>query len=126
MFILPFRYAMVFTALGLGLAAAVALMMLDLLGKLMSGEPFSIISWMLGNFVLLLILMVVVAVIITAITWGYWLGDLGNGPRRRDVSHTDEERDALDVLERKYANKEITMTDYLALKRGIEKDRPKY
>jgi uncharacterized membrane protein len=124
-FILPFRYAMIITALGLGLAAVVLVMMLDLFNHIFSGDPFSIISWLFTNFILLLIIMIIIAGIITAITWGYWLGDLGGGRRRGD-DRSDEAKAALEVLEKKYANKEITMTEYLALRKGIDRDRPKY
>jgi uncharacterized membrane protein len=69
--------------------------------------------------------MVIIAVVISVMTWGYWLGDFGNGYRRKD-DRGEEAKAALNVLEKKYANHEITMTEYLALRKGIERDRPKY
>ncbi len=126
MFRLPFRYALIVTILGLVVVASFLLVMLDLLNHMLRGDGFSIISWLMGDLVLLLIVMVIVALIISAITWGYWLGDLGDGKGRGGEDRTEEARAALEVLEKKYANREITMSEYLALRKGIDRDRPRY
>jgi uncharacterized membrane protein len=125
-FRLPFRYSLIVTALGLVMAAVFLLIFLDLFNHLMRGDVFSVVTSLVGDLVLMFIVMVVVALIISAITWGYWLGDLGDGKGRRGEDRTEEARVALEVLEKKYANREITMSEYLALRKGIDRDRPKY
>lgn len=125
-FRLPFRYALIVTALGLVVVASFLLVMLDLLNHMLRGDGLSIVSWLVGDLVPLFVVMIVVAVIISAITWGYWLGDLDNGKVRRGEDRTEEARAALEVLEKKYADREITMSEYLALRKGIDRDRPRF
>ncbi len=117
---------MIVTAFGLFVVASFLLIMLDLINHLLRGDAFPIIPWTIGNLALLIITMIVVALIISAIAWGYWLGDIGNGSGGRREDRSEEARTALGVLEKKYANKEITMSEYLALRKGIERDRPRY
>jgi uncharacterized membrane protein len=118
---------MLVTALAMIIVVALAVVMLDLFQHLGRGDPFSLISFLIGDLALLFIVMIAVALIISAITWGHWLGDLGDGrvsSRRSDRS--EDAQAALDVLEKKYADHEITMSEYLALRKGIDRDRPKY
>jgi uncharacterized membrane protein len=124
-FRLPLRYSLIVTALAMVIVVAFLVVVLDLFGHIARGDPLSLASGLVGDLLILVVVMIVVALVISALTWGYWLGDLG-GARGRGNDRSEEARAALEVLEKKYAMKEITMSEYLALRKGIERDRPRY
>ena len=125
--LLPRKYAVIITLLAFLMLGAIVLVLSDILSAIGRHTGVSLVLSFVFDIGLLVIVLIVVAAIISFLSWGYWLGDLGRtdpsfGPNNR----SEEARAALEVLEQKYARHEITMTEYLTLRKGIERDRPRY
>jgi uncharacterized membrane protein len=76
-------------------------------------DPLSMVFSMIGLFAVFFVVIVILALAISAITWGQWLGDFKEHPT------TDQ------ILDERYAKGEIGYTEYLMLKQNIEIARRK-
>jgi uncharacterized membrane protein len=76
-------------------------------------DGVSMLFTIIGLFAVLFVVVVILALAISAITWGHWLGDF------REQQTTDQ------ILDERYAKGDISYAEYMMLKNNIENTRRK-
>jgi uncharacterized membrane protein len=71
-------------------------------------DAVSMVFSTLGLFIVVFIVMIVLALAISVVTWGHWLGDF------------KEHQTSNQILDERYAKGEISYSEYTMLKNNIE------
>ncbi len=89
----------------------------------------SLAIWILIILAAFFIIAIILALIISAITWGQWLGDFREGSDRKggaidlNASRIADGQAALQILDQRYARGEITRDEYVRMKDDIDRTR---
>ncbi len=86
----------------------------------------SIATWLIAILGAFFIIAVILAMIISAITWGQWLGDFKEPAERRSRSDNEGTRRALETLDQRYARGEIQREEYFRMRDDILRAGPKH
>jgi len=89
----------------------------------------STIKWIIGVGAAFFIIMVILAMIISAITWGFWLGDFRDEDERymrKFGAEKGKATDPLTIAFQRYAKGEISREEFLLIKEDIERSRQQF
>ena len=125
------------TKFGLIIATVVLLLFFGFVA-LAVGSPFmsdgvsqmsgvSIAMWIFIILAAFFIIAIILALIISAVTWGQWLGDFkdhtgrGDVPGTRDMTEKMNDKSALHILDQRYARGEMTRDEYVKMKDDLDR-----
>jgi uncharacterized membrane protein len=87
----------------------------------------SVAMWIVIILAAFFIIAIILALIISAVTWGQWLGDFKEHTGREDVPGTRDmaekmnDESALHILDQRYARGEITRDEYVKMKDDLDR-----
>jgi len=87
----------------------------------------SLAMWIVIILAAFFIIAIILALIISAVTWGQWLGDFKDHTGREDVPGTRDmtekmnDESALRILDQRYARGEITRDEYVKMKDDLDR-----
>lgn len=93
----------------------------------MSG--LSVAIWIVIILAAFFIIAIILALIISAVTWGQWLGDFKDSSSRKDsaddrkIAREVNGKIALQILDRRYATGQITRDEYVRMKEDLNRTK---
>ncbi len=91
-------------------------------GDMAHSSAMSIIVWIVTSMGAIFLGAIVLAMVISAITWGQWLGDFKLNDRDEECKPNVSEA-ALEILDQRYARGEITREEYSRVKEELRVGR---